>query len=200
MPTPKLPEPYSSYALNDETHWSWHNTFAGQFMQHNFRVYVLLDEVFKLNPQIKGIVEIGTGHGALTTYLALWGLKRNIRVTTVDFKPLADQELLKKLDVEFICNDVNKAEVVEQIERRVLSHPVLFICDGPAKQDEFAYWHTRLRPGSIICAHDYTVEFNHGAALQRLPAHGTVKPIPFLQERWNEFNAQLAIYRIETAR
>lgn len=44
-------------------------TFVGQYIRHNYYEYYMLDDIIENNPQIKSIIEIGTGNGALTMVL-----------------------------------------------------------------------------------------------------------------------------------
>ena len=88
---------------NSEKSWTWHITFVGQYMQHNYWLYHMLDNIIENNPQIKSIVEIGTGYGALTTVLGLYGIKKNIPVFTVDIYPKFSQSvwpIFKALNVQ----------------------------------------------------------------------------------------------------
>ena len=73
-------------SINSSNSWQWGLTFIGQEMQHNYYLYYTIDNIMIDNPNISGIVEIGTGFGALTTFLGLWGINRNIPVLSVDHK------------------------------------------------------------------------------------------------------------------
>lgn len=183
---------YAEYKLNDTTHWEWHTTFVGQYMQHNYRLYPILDSVFQNNPQIERIVEIGTGAGALTTFLGLWGLKRNIPLLTLDIKPEADRKFLEKLGVKLIVGDEFNEFVRTSIKSFIKERPTLFICDGANKQDELNYWAQYLVPNSIIAAHDLGVEFS----VLNIPPPIKLSLIPIIEERWMEMNAQIAIFKI----
>lgn len=182
---------YEEYKLNDTAHWEWHTTFLGQLMQHNYRLYFILDEVFKIH-KFERIVEIGTGHGALTTYLALWGIKQGSKVLTLDFKPEAASEFLKKLGVITITGDEYSDDVRRLMIKFIGDKKTFLICDGGAKQDEFDYWAVRLPSGSVIAAHDLNVEFGekniNPIALKRVS--------PILEDRWMEMNSQIAIYEL----
>ncbi len=184
---------YDEYPLNDACHWQWHTTFIGQTMQHNYRVYYILDEVFALSPNVRRIVEIGTGCGALTTYLALWGLKRDIPLLTLDQNTAYyDKNVLSKLQVNILTGDEFDPEIIAKIKTFVNDEPTLFVCDGGAKQREFDLWAMELPVGSVIMAHDFTVEFG----IPQIKPEALNRCTPFLEHRWLEMNAQMAIFKI----
>jgi hypothetical protein len=47
-----------SRTINSEKTLTWRNTFIGQYMQHNYWLYHILDDIIENNSQIKSIVEI----------------------------------------------------------------------------------------------------------------------------------------------
>ena len=184
---------YKEYALNDSTHWEWHTTFVGMHMQHNYRVYHILDEVFKANPQIARIVEIGTGDGALTTYLALWAINLGISIATVDNTVSKNLRLLQKLFVRTIIGDESSDDTASQLLAFISNAPIFLLCDGGCKQREFDYWAPRLPKDSIISVHDLGTEFDPNLASSE--AQSSTAPI--LKHRWMEMNSQLAIYQVK---
>lgn len=183
---------YDEYKLNDSTHWEWHTTFLGRYMQHNYRLYYLLDKIFISNPQIKKIVEIGTGEGGLTTFLALWGMKKSISVLSLDIMEQSDKFLLEKLNVNLLIGDEFDTNIQQKIIEFIDREETLFICDGAAKHIEFNFWAPKLCKDSIICAHDLTVEFQDYAISKTIKS----KTEPLFQDEWMKLNTQLAIYKI----
>jgi hypothetical protein len=171
----------------------WHTTFVGQHMQHNYRLYFVLDEVFRTQPQIEKIIEIGTGCGALTTYLALWAKKRNLEsVHSFDKQSLCDVHFLVSLDVNLFKGDVFSPDCY--LYSNGLKHsPVLLICDGGDKQREFETFAPKLKSGSIICAHDLGTEFFD----EKISPEVRAKVEPIMQERWMECNVRFAIYKVK---
>jgi hypothetical protein len=184
---------YDEYRLNDDKHWEWHTTFIGRLMQHNYRVYHILDGVFKIAPNLGAIVEIGTGCGALTTYLGLWGLHLNIPVLTVDNVRSTDTDaFLQRLGVTVLDGDVFSTEVYRKIKEFVGQRPVFLLCDGGAKQREFDTWARLLVSGSFIAAHDLGHEFS----VENISEWTRTLVTPVMEERWNEMNAQIAIFKV----
>lgn len=170
----------------------WHTTFMGQLMQHNYWLYSVVDKVMVQNPQINSIIEIGTGHGALTTIFGLWGLKRNIPVLSIDNQSLCDQNLLKKLNVNLLQQDEFSPLTQEYILSIVDNKPTWIYCDGGFKTKEFLTYAPLIPSNSIISAHDLGVEFSDTHALNQL---GPNIVEPYLKECWTDLNIQLAIFR-----
>lgn len=171
----------------------WHTTFVGQHMQHNYRLYFVLDEVFRTQPQIKEIIELGTGCGALTTYLALWAIKLNLRsILTTDKQVLHNVKFLSKLGVIFTQGDIFSPNGhLNNVDLAIL--PLLFICDGGDKQREFETFAPKLKSGSIICAHDLGTEFFD----EKISPEVRAKVEPIMRERWMECNVRFAIYKVK---
>lgn len=170
----------------------WHTTFVGQHMQHNYRLYFVLDEVFKTQPQIDQIIEVGTGQGALTTYLALWAMKLKLKYThSFDKKTLCNVGFLNDLGVALFLGDVFAPDCPLN-SGSFYNETILFICDGGDKQREFETFAPRLKSGSIICAHDLGAEFFD----EKISPEVRLKIEPIMQDRWMECNVRFAIYKV----
>lgn len=181
--------------LNDERSWQWHLTFTGRKMQHNYYLYKIIDGIMCDNPNLAGIIEIGTGYGALTTYLALWGIKYDIPVLTVDHQEMHDTRLFKQLNINYIQMDEFSPKF-EQIVRLFLCKakgPILFICDGGNKIKEFNLFASILPTDSIIAVHDWTIE----ATLPDIEKAVNNYCIPYNKEMWNLMNVQFATFKIK---
>lgn len=170
----------------------WHTTFIGQFMQHNYWLYNVVDIVMRENPQIQSIIEIGTGRGALTSVFGLWGLERNIPVVSIDHQKLYNENLLRKLNVILLQQDEFSDSTKEYILTTVSNKPTWIYCDGGFKTKEFLTYAPLIPSGSIISAHDLGVEFSDTIALEHLGPN-VVKP--YRPELWNDLNIQLAIFK-----
>ena len=139
----------------------WHTTLLGQYMQHNYWVYNIIDKVMLMNPQIKSIIEIGTGSGCVTTIFGLWGVKRNIPVVSIDNVNRHDTAIFKRLGIDFWNVNENAPETKQRIIERIGGKPTWVYCDGCCKSIELKTYATLIPTGSIISAHDLGVEFNH---------------------------------------
>ena len=180
--------------INSEDTWQWWLTFIGNRMQHNYYLYYMIDEIILDNLDIRGIVEIGTGYGALSTVLGLWGIANNIPVLTVDSRKVHDEEVFKALKINFIQADEFSEELKNKINSFInrLNYPIFFVCDGGDKVREFNLWTPLLRPNSIIAVHDWTTELEYSDIKDTAEKYCT----PYKQERWNEMNVQLATFKV----
>lgn len=177
---------------NDAESWQWRLTFCGQRMGHNYYAYYVIDQIMIHNPQIKGIVEIGTAHGALTTVLALWSIKRNIPLVSIDRNGrLHDKAIFDYLGVEFIEADENSPKVNKKI-MQMCYDPVFIYCDGGDKPAEFRKWAPAIRPGSVIAAHDWGVEIGPEDIGEADRLFGLK---PFMPDRWERMNVQMAVWQ-----
>jgi len=164
-------------------------------MQHNYRLYHIAGDIIQANPQIKSIVELGTGRGALTMFLGLWGLRLGIPVVSTDITDGRCKEILhvlKAINVEFIQADEFDPATDKILLSKINELPTLFFCDGAKKNWELNHWATLLPRQSIIAAHDFGVEFMPSDITPE-----TAKLIsPIAPERWMEMNSQTAFYKI----
>lgn len=180
------------YEEKSEHGLPWHTTFIGQFMQHNYWLYRIVDQVMIENPQIKSIVEIGTGCGALTTVFGLWGLKKNIPVLSIDNKKLYDEKILTHLNVKLLQQDEFLDSTKDTVLSIINNEPTWIYCDGGFKTKEFLTYAPLITKNSIISAHDLGTEFSDKIALEQL---GENIVEPYKQDCWTELNIQLAIFK-----
>jgi len=157
--------PARPYTENSEHSLPWHTHFIGQHMQHNYWLYAIIDRVMMANPQIRSVVELGTGAGAVSTVFGLWGIKKEMSVLTID---------------NVIQNCIGDA-------------PSWLFCDGGFKGKELQTFSPKLPKGSIISAHDLGTEFKHDYHAEALCREGVIEP--YHPEWWMENNIQLAIYK-----
>lgn len=141
----------------------WHTKFLGIKQGHTYWVYKVIDDILGENRHIKGIIEIGTGSGALSVFLGLECYERNLKpLLTFDTEKINIPRLFSLLNIEFIIQDCFFEESVKKI-REYSNVPVLFICDGGNKIKEFNKFAYLLPKGSIIAAHDWTHEIYYEA-------------------------------------
>lgn len=177
---------------NDAESWQWRLTFCGQRMGHNYYLYYLIDQVFAHHPGIEGIVEIGTGHGAMTIVLGLWGAKRGIPVLSIDKNAgLHDRWLLSRLNVAFYQHDEFGKDAQWIIAKVLRDRRVFLVCDGGNKPKEFQMWAPEILPGSVIAVHDWGVEIGPEDVDGYVEECGLV---PFLPKKWEHMNVQFAMW------
>lgn len=181
-------------AVNSNKSWVWHKTFVGQYMQHNYWLYYILDDIIGNNQQIRSIVEIGTGHGALAIVLGLHGIKKNIHVFTVDKNPKLSQPvwpIFKTLNVQYHNGDAFSDAIISKIKTVINNRPTYIICDGGNKPKEFNFWAPRIPVDSVISAHDWKVEISMNHIKDIVDKYLQ----PYKPEKWTEMNIQFATFK-----
>jgi len=125
----------------------------GIIMQQNDLAMPALSRLIKDERPVR-IVEIGTGHGGLTIFLALTG----IPIITYDRVDYRDRPNLFS-DLEISFRNVDIWNVVDEIKDIIqLPGKTLLMCDGVTKPKEFVTFAPFLKDGDIIMAHDYQSE------------------------------------------
>lgn len=188
------PTPQSLWAINSDVSWQWHLNFIGQYQQHNYYLYYVIDRIMSKNPQITKIIELGTGYGALTMVLGLWGIKRSIPVYTVDIAPVKIkpiEPILQRLDVQVLTKDIYAQNTINDLQKIINNEPVLLVCDGLDKSIEINTWVPLLPIHSIICGHDYRTECIPEKIKDITEKHCE----PFEPENWEKLNVQLVVYK-----
>ena len=127
--------------------------------------FMLWELVLNNNPQVQGIVELGTYKGGFSWVLAAQARARGIMFDTYDvLQPEVEPPGFIKLDIyrypEKVLLDMG---------------PVALFCDGGNKPRELALFPPRCAPDSVFLAHDWGTE--------TLPEHVP----PFLEERYGDF-------------
>ena len=113
---------------------------------------------------VYGIVELGTGCGGFTHFLALQAYNRGARFVTVDHKDfLPDRPLTELLGLRerFRLLNIFTVEGHAALEREIatLPRPRLVFCDDGDKPREFREFGQLLEPGDYIAVHDWGTEF-----------------------------------------
>ena len=149
----------------DKEYARWYRTFLGIRQRHTYWMYKVIDEVLNENKQIRGIIETGTGAGALSIFLGLECYERGLKpLLTYDLKEFANEnkgffaykepKSFKLLKIKFIARDCFHKESIREI-KEYAENPILFFCDGGNKLKEFKYFAGLIKKDSIIAAHDW---------------------------------------------
>lgn len=181
--------------VNSDKSWAWRKTFIGKRMQHNFWLYPTIDLLLLENKQIRCIVEIGTGHGCLTTVLGLWGAKLGIPVWSIDHKLMHNKEIFNALHIHFHQVDQYSKEACAYIMEHINDEPVFLVCDGGNKPWEFRTFVPLLPVGSIIGVHDWGCEIDYDHP--EFGIRGVVEKYcePFMEDNWSRLNVQFATFK-----
>lgn len=161
----------------------WYGTFLGIRQRHTYWMYKVIDNILNENKQIRGIIEIGTGAGALSIFLGLECYERGLKpLITYDILPLArEPKLFKLLGIKFIVRDCFHKDSIQEIIKYA-SEPIFFVCDGGNKLKEFGYFTGLLKQDSIIAAHDWGIELELKNILDTLNKY-EMKPLH--KEEWD---------------
>lgn len=163
--------------------------FIGCEMQHEWPLHDVLNDILLPNGHINRIVEIGTGHGALSIVLGLFAIKIDAKIMTVDIDPaLSDDsiKLFKYLKIRRLIGDEYGKKAKDFIKNFIFDEPTYMLCDGHNKDWELRYWHCRLNKGSLISVHDW---------LDAVKPHRVPESlIPYKPEDWDR--SRLATWRI----
>lgn len=180
---------YNYIKNNTHESWEWHTTFIGSYMAHNYRLYYIIDSLFKHN-NFNSIIEIGTGCGAVTTVLGLWGIKLDIPVMTIDIDDTKyDKKLFNALNISFVKVD-EFSELAKEKICSFIKGPVLLICDGGLKKWEFNTFAPLVPKDSIIGIHDWGNECKYIDIEDIANKYCSL----YQESRWDEMNVQFATF------
>jgi predicted O-methyltransferase YrrM len=169
----------------------WCKTFLGIEQRHTYWMYKVIDEILNENQQIKGIIEIGTGVGGLSLFLALNCYERGYKsLLTYDYKQKADVKLFDLLNVRYIIRDVFNEKSIQEI-KEYADIPIFLMCDGGNKPKEFNTFVPYLKDGSVIAAHDFNdryqyIKINRGIrTIQIIDTIKKYKLNPIKESEWD---------------
>lgn len=113
---------------------------------------ILWENVLNSNPQVEGIIEIGTWQGGFSWFLWAQAQARNQMFWTCDvIQPDKEPPEFERLDVW--ANPERIREVINYPQG-----PVALFCDGGNKPRELANFAPMCPVGSVILVHDWGTE------------------------------------------
>lgn len=126
-------------------------SFAGTTAAQVLADYWLWEAVLNDQPEITGIVELGTGRGGFSLFLAAQAEARGLFFRTYDVAvPHRRIPGFVRLDIY-----LNYEDVGEHLRRH---DPVALLCDGGNKPRELKLFSQFLTPRSVIVVHDWMTE------------------------------------------
>lgn len=126
-------------------------SFAGIAASQVIQDYYLWEYVLNDNPQLRGIVELGTWEGGFSCYLAAQAGFRGLSFRTYDvIAPGREIPGFFQLDI------FREAEAIGEYLRR--ESPVILLCDGGNKAREMKVFSPFLTPESRMIVHDWGTE------------------------------------------
>jgi hypothetical protein len=140
-------------------------TFGGHPMAQYLCDLMVWELVLNNNPQVRGIVELGTYAGGFSWFLDAQARARGISFDTYDIiVPDVEPPGFTQLDFYRFPDRVELGDA-----------PVILLCDGGNKPRELRTFPPMCAPGSVVVAHDWGTE--------TLPSD-----VPdFLEELYGEF-------------
>lgn len=175
--------------------WAWGKEFAGITMASNYYTFHLMSKIMSANPQLRGIVELGTYTGSMSIYLGLEGIRKGIEVVTfdiIDLLSLESRTILDTLKVQRVVCNLFDPEVQRHMRMMLSRFPVYLIVDNGDKPREFKEFVPMLRAESIISVHDYGIEFSDADWMVHKD-----KVEPYLKDEWAAHNVQLASFKMK---
>jgi len=168
-------------------------TFMGVECQHSPLALWTLELVLE-DARPKAIVEIGTGSGAVTLFMAAWALKRGAQVASFDILDRFDRErstvpVMRRLQFEFTVGDCFAPEIAARIAALAGEEKALLYCDGGNKAKELLTFAPAMQSGGVIGCHDYGTEVFTGQV------DGEMEKLGF--ERYVDPAAMKALYTLQ---
>lgn len=139
----------------------FHRTFAGFWCQHSWAALFVYEKFLAAHHDVDLFVELGSGFGGLSSYLALTMQERYGRFVTVelDSNRIRRPDLLALLNAEAIEADIMEDRVVALVRDRILtSKRTIILVDGGDKPKEMALYGPLLGKNDMIVCHDWGVE------------------------------------------
>ena len=144
-----------------------HTTIFGQSATQHWVDVVLWEHFFNKHPDIKAMIEFGTGMGGLSIAFALHAVQRDFAFFTFDARKwdaCFSSPLARLVDLEGHFQQANLfkddgRKAVLKLLRQSALHPLLLFCDNGDKPREFADYVPHLRPGDYVAVHDWGKEF-----------------------------------------
>ena len=150
------------------------NTFIGFKMYQTYSTLYAFEEFIKAHPDVRVVVELGTGPGGLTLFLGLLMQINAGHVLTIDNDPthkkLSWYPIAKNIgNIQWLHENafdpITLRKVKAYINENIIDGKALILCDDGYKPRELRDYMILLEPGDFIMVHDHMKEI--------LPRHYT---------------------------
>jgi len=129
------------------------NSLNGLKSQQHPGAYYAFNDFFSRN-KFDLIIEVGTGEGGLTVFLAT--ITPDTIIHTIDLHPRHRQEGFNKINnINFQCLDIFNAEVIESLRVLSTGKKTCWLLDGGNKNLEFKTYLPVAEEGDILMMHDF---------------------------------------------
>lgn len=123
-------------------------SFGGIACAQFFIDFILWENVLNDNPQLRGIVELGSWEGGFSWFLWAQTQVREMSFHTYDIVvPEREPPNFRKLDIYRYPDSVEIGD-----------EPIALFCDGGNKPRELATFPQMCAPGSVFLVHDWGTE------------------------------------------
>jgi len=129
--------------------------YAGVTIKQVKGIFPIFDSFFTLE-KFDHVVEIGTGNGGFSTYIAKQCIKMNAKFTTYDINKIQTKEIedyLLALNTDIIIKDVNDDTHIEDIIKG--EGRCLLLIDGALKTPQFNKFASLIKIKDVMMTHDY---------------------------------------------
>ncbi len=157
-----------------------------------------IEEVLNIfKPQV--ILEIGSGFGALTTYLGVWAAINNAEVYSIEINDNLVEKAKKVwggLPINYYAMDEFSKEWLDIVTKKILvgkSCKFVF-CDGADKVRELKIYESMLDKGDILGTHDWVKKEANKKICDYLTKKGFNS---FKRVMWEDMNAGIMFWRKE---
>lgn len=138
------------------------NTFCGTFGAQTWNDLAIWEEFFNRYP-ISSLIELGTWKGGMAAFLAVQGLARGFRFTTLDNNGSwqENRETVERLQGTcIVVNVIDLAFMTKLISEQ--PKPLLLFCDNGDKRRELREIASLLEAGDFVAIHDWGSESGSG--------------------------------------
>jgi len=177
----------------DPLHDIFNTTFFGIRAIQHWSDVVLWELFFNEHPDIKTVIELGSGGHGLSVIFALHGVTRGFKLIMLDRKRYESLDWplpkLLRLGDDFHAVDLFSERSPAWLATR--DHPLLLFCDNGDKPREFRTFVPHLFPGDYVGVHDWGLEFG--------PENAHVDGVrlePWQFERADEMGGSTRIWRV----
>lgn len=124
--------------------------FFGTNCSQSWGDVILWERLFNAHPELRGVVELGTGEGGFSRYLQFQAQTRGLTFSTFDKVHMKTHNL----------DCFQEIDIWENVEL-VASHfnpPTILFCDNGEKAREVAVFAPLLQLNDIVVVHDWNME------------------------------------------
>ena len=126
-------------------------TFLGTNCSQTWADFQVWEKLLNAHPELRSIVELGTGEAGFSRYLHLQAKARGLEFATFDRVRMDNHRQSGFQEVDVFAEP-------ERVAACLISPTVLF-CDNGDKPREVALYAPLLQPGDLLVVHDFGTEF-----------------------------------------